>query len=165
MSAKSLILAAALTLSGVAAQAQNACAVSIFFPNGGAGLSAQDAAVIDAYANAYAPGPVTVTGYADATGGAAANLALSQARANAVAARLSAQGVAIASATGRGETTLPGTAGPTDPANRRVELGTTNCTSARRGDPLANQTPAVAGAVVGGLVALGVLISSGTDTD
>ncbi|WP_238366762.1 OmpA family protein [Mesobacterium pallidum] len=162
---KSILLAATLSLSAAAAQAQNTCAVSIFFPNGGAGLGPQDIAVLDAYANSYAPGPVTIYGYADATGGAAANLALSQARANAVAARLMARGMAVSTAAGRGETTLPGTTGPTDPANRRVEVGTTNCTIVRRNDPLANQTPAVAGAVVGGIVALGVLISSGTDTD
>ncbi|WP_246107239.1 OmpA family protein [Puniceibacterium confluentis] len=158
---KSALLASAL-VTGLAlpAAAQNLqCGVVIFFPSGQNALGPSASAAVQAFASANPGASFTVTGYTDAPGSAAANAALSQRRAQSVAAAMTATNVS--SVVGGGEATRPGTTGPNDPANRRVEVVNDACagglyqtTTVTRTGPFDGTGLAVAAGV--GALALGV---------
>lgn len=100
-----------------------------FFDLGSTKLSEQSLATIGQAAQVYktrANARVTVTGYADTVGSPAANVQLSQRRANAVKDGLVAAGVPAAAITtaASGETNLLVNTGPQqkEPRNRRVAI-------------------------------------------
>lgn len=156
-----------LTAGSAAAQTQ--CGVILFFASGQTALSGaeQTALATNIAAN---PGVYTATGYSDSTGSAAANASVSQRRADSVAAIVNGvDGSSVAGATGAGEATRPGTTGPADPRNRRVEVIKEGCVGPAAVDGAGGQMNAGLG-VAAGVGALGVLAvmvddgSSGSST-
>ncbi|SMC62080.1 OmpA family protein [Primorskyibacter flagellatus] len=114
-----------LTAGGAAAQTQ--CGVILFFANGQTALSGAEQTALAANIAAN-PGAYSLAGYTDSTGSAAANASISQRRAENVASIVRAvSGSSVTSATGQGEATRPGTTGPADPRNRRVEVIKDGC--------------------------------------
>ena len=106
---------------------------NLSFPTGSAAISAETASEVDNIASilkAYTAVNIEIQGHTDNTGDAGANLALSQARADAVKARLSTQGIPAArvNAVGYGDKN-PVTTNDSEEgriANRRVEVKITN---------------------------------------
>jgi outer membrane protein OmpA-like peptidoglycan-associated protein len=103
--------------------------LSVFFGPGSASLSADGQAVLDRAARTYRDGKpiiMVVSGGADATGSAAANLRLSQLRADNVLQGLIARGIPVErfQVLAKGETEPPVAApeGTAEPRNRRVEI-------------------------------------------
>lgn len=102
---------------------------TIQFGTGSAAIAPESGALIDAIAAVLGPcegTSIAVTGHTDASGNPAANQTLSEARANAVLAALSAKGVPAArlSATGAGSSQpkVQGRGAAADAANRRIEF-------------------------------------------
>lgn len=158
-------VAAVVLAAGFAgsASAQESCGVVVFFANGQASANAEALAVLRDFVARNAGEPLTVVGYTDASGSAQANLALSQSRAQSVAGAL--QGAQIVQVAGAGEAVRPGTSGPNDPANRRVEVTNQNCvgttvvrTTTTTG---AEMGPGFAVAAGVGLLALAAAVSDG----
>lgn len=157
------ILAAAAAVATLAAPAyaQNAeCGVYVFFNSGQQGVGPRASAVLAEYARNNPGAQLRVTGYADAAGAAATNQALSLQRAQSVAAALA--GTNITAVTGAGEAVRPGTSGPNDPSNRRVEALRANCTP---DSVLADNAALAAGAGIGALVLAAGLSGGGDDDD
>ena len=73
----------AVICTGLAAPvwAQDSCGVVVFFESGQTSASPQAIAALQTFVNNNPGATLTVTGYSDAPGSAAANLALSQRRA------------------------------------------------------------------------------------
>ena len=117
-----------LVAGGAAAQTQ--CGVILFFDSGQTGLSGAERSALAANIAAN-PGIYSATGYSDSTGSAAANVAVSQQRAANVAAVVSSvSGASVSGVIGAGGATRPGTTGPADPRNRRVEVIKDGCVGA-----------------------------------
>ncbi len=102
---------------------------TIQFATGSAAIAAESGVLIDAIAAVLGPcegTSIAVTGHTDASGDPVANQTLSEARANAVLAALSAKGVPVArlSATGAGSSQpkVQGRGAAADAANRRIEF-------------------------------------------
>lgn len=121
---------AATTAEVNACQSQVDAAITgktIQFDSGAATIKAESTALIDALAAALAPCEgvvVEVAGHTDATGTPAANQSLSEARANAVVAALTAKGVPAARLVARGygasQPAVTGTGASANAANRRI---------------------------------------------
>ncbi|SFD73043.1 OmpA family protein [Roseivivax sediminis] len=125
-----LLAAGAVAMAALPAAAQDAegtraCGVYVFFNSGQAEVDPAGRDVLIEYARTNPGARLTVTGYSDAAGNAAANQALSLRRAQSVASALS--GTTILAVTGAGEAVRPGTSGPNDPSNRRVEALREDC--------------------------------------
>lgn len=156
-----LTAAAALMSAGLAmpAAAQESCGVVVFFANGKAVLTEQGRAVLQDYLNRNAGKPLTVTGYTDAVGSAASNQALSERRAANVAASLSGANIVLVA--GGGEAVRPGTTGPNDPANRRVEITNEACNA----PVIVKTTPGIGpGLALGGVGLLAAGIAALSDS-
>lgn len=139
-----------LTAGGAAAQTQ--CGVILFFASGQTALSGAEQTALAANIAAN-PGAYSLAGYTDSTGSAAANASVSQRRAESVASIVSAvSGSSVTSATGEGEATRPGTTGPADPRNRRVEVIKDGCVG-----PGVPQAPGDASAGLGVAATVGAL--------
>ncbi|WP_310496463.1 OmpA family protein [Sandarakinorhabdus sp.] len=122
-----------LKRGGVAAAAAALAApirsdIKMSFLVGSAQLTADARATLDRFARALASvgsyRPFVVEGHTDSSGTRASNVALSQARAQSVVSYLSAKGVDRMKLSARGygfDRPLQGR-GPSDPANRRVEV-------------------------------------------
>jgi len=100
---------------------------TLYFVEGTTQLAPESAATFEALRGAItSTSDVQITGHTDTTGDAAANDALSLARATEVRAALVRQGLPVANArvTGRGqrEPKVPTGPGVSEPANRRVEV-------------------------------------------
>ncbi len=101
---------------------------AIKFNPGKAELPDTGKATLDKVADsikAYPDTKVNITGHTDASGDPALNKSLSQQRADSVKGYLKSQGITddqIGESKGLGAEKLAPGAGPTDPANRRVEL-------------------------------------------
>ncbi|ETX30031.1 OmpA family protein [Roseivivax isoporae] len=152
--------AAFATLSAPAiAQEAGQCGVYVFFNSGQRTLGADASAILAEYARSNPGAQISVTGYADAPGSATTNQAVSLERAQAVAAALG--GTNVVSVTGAGEAVRPGTSGPNDPANRRVEALKQGCTG-----PVTamDNTGLIAAAGIGAL-ALGAALAGDDDDD
>lgn len=141
---------AVLLCAGLAvpAYAQEQCGVFVLFSLNSAQPTPDAIAALQAFADANPTGALTVTGFTDSLGSPGANQALSERRASAVVDVLTGAGAAtIVRASGGGEAARPGTSGPDDTTNRRVEV-----TNARCENPVV-----VAGPDIGpGFVAAGV---------
>lgn len=157
------VLTSVAMLAGASlpAAAQEACGLVVFFESGQASVDAADAAALRGFVSANSGAALSVTGYTDAAGSAASNAALSQTRAEAVAASLAAEGaVTIASVQGLGEAVRPGTTGPDDPANRRVEVVNADC-----GNVVVGPLDGSAGlAALGGIGALAIFAAGDNDS-
>ncbi len=125
MALAALALGTAATAPVPARAADPACAVYVFFADGQATVGRYARDVLVRFARDYPGTPLNVTGYSDAAGTPAQNAALSLSRARSVAEAL--EGTEILSVTGAGAAVLPGTTGPLDPANRRVEARRAGC--------------------------------------
>ncbi|ETW10734.1 outer membrane protein OmpA [Roseivivax marinus] len=122
-----LAVTGAAAAAAVPAQAQDTqtCGIYVFFNSGQSSVGASARDVLIEFARDYPGAQMTVTGYSDAAGSAAANQALSLQRAQSVAAALA--GTEILAVNGVGEAVRPGTTGPNDPSNRRVEALRADC--------------------------------------
>ena len=150
-------------LAGPAAAQEGAaptCGVTVFFNSGQTQIGRQARDVLIEYARDHPGAPMAITGYSDASGSAAANQALSLQRARSVAGAL--EGAAIVSVTGAGEAVRPGTTGPDDPANRRVEALRQDCGTVP--GPVDANAGLAAGAGVAAL-AIGAAIGDDDDDD
>lgn len=141
------------------AQQVGECGVYVFFNSGQATVGPRAAQVLNEYARSNPGATLQITGYSDAGGAAAANQALSQQRAQSVASQLA--GANIVSVAGAGEATRPGTSGPNDPSNRRVEALRQNCTP----DGMLADNAGVAAAAGLGVLALAAGLGGGGDDD
>jgi OOP family OmpA-OmpF porin len=100
---------------------------SIRFAEGSAAIDPDSRELLDEVAAALRPctgSVIAISGHTDTGGGEAANLALSQARADAVRQALGQRGIPLAGLRARGmgdSVPLPGL-DPADPANRRIEF-------------------------------------------
>ncbi len=166
---KSVFLAAAL-VGGAAlpAAAQQQCGAIVFFPSGQNELGSSASSALQAFLQGNPGASFTVTGYSDAAGSAASNLALSQRRAQSVAAAMSS--TTVTGVSGGGEAVRPRTSGPADPANRRVEVVNNACPNGLYGGTATAQAGAApfggAGLAVGagvGALALGALLIDNDD--
>jgi outer membrane protein OmpA-like peptidoglycan-associated protein len=121
------LIAPPIAKTGTAMPEQAPVSYQVFFPLGSTQLGEQDRNTLNAAAQVYktkSNATVTVTGYADTVGSPATNMALSQARANAVKTNLVQAGVPAGSIT----TTASGDSGllvqtgaqANEPRNRRV---------------------------------------------
>jgi outer membrane protein OmpA-like peptidoglycan-associated protein len=137
-----LLLAAAALLVGTVARAQNPPApapqaapakapdsLSIYFDPGSAAVTAQGQTTLDQAARTYRDGKpivMVVSGGTDSTGSAAANLRLSQQRADNVLQGLVARGIPVERfqilAKGETEPAVPAPEGTPEARNRRVEI-------------------------------------------
>lgn len=155
------VAAAMLAGTAIPAAAQDSCGVVVFFNNGQATLDAAAQAALTDFLSRNAGEPLTVTGYTDAVGSAASNQALSERRAASVAGTL--QGANIVQVAGGGEAARPGTSGPNDPANRRVEITNTSCVGATVVRTTGGNPALGPGLVVGGLGILAVGVAAALD--
>jgi outer membrane protein OmpA-like peptidoglycan-associated protein len=112
---------------GVQASAPDS--LSVYFDTGSAALSPQGLGVLDKAARTYRDGKpiiMVVSGGSDSTGSAAANLRLSQQRAENVLQGLVARGIPVERfqllAKGETEPAVPEPNGTAEPRNRRVEI-------------------------------------------
>lgn len=112
-----------------ATPAKAADSISLYFDNGSAAVSAQGQSVLDTAARTYRDGKpiiMVVSGGSDSTGSAAANLRLSQLRADNVLQGLVARGIPIEHfqvlAKGETEPAVPTPDGTAEARNRRVEI-------------------------------------------
>jgi outer membrane protein OmpA-like peptidoglycan-associated protein len=121
------LMAPPIAKTGTAMPEQAPVSYQVFFPLGSTQLGEQDRNTLNAAAQVYktkANATVTVTGYADTVGSPSTNMALSQARANAVKTNLVQAGVPAGAIT----TTASGDSGllvqtgtqANEPRNRRV---------------------------------------------
>ena len=137
-----LLIAASALLVGTVARAQNPPApapqvapakapdsLSIYFEPGSAAVTPQGLATLDQAARTYRDGKpivMVVSGGADSTGSAAANLRLSQQRADNVLQGLVARGIPVERfqllAKGETEPAVPAPEGTPEALNRRVEI-------------------------------------------
>lgn len=137
-----LLIAAAALLGGTAARAQNPPApasqaspakaqdsLSIYFDPGSAAVTPQGQTILDQAARTYRDGKpivMVVSGGTDSTGSAAANLRLSQQRADNVLQALVARGIPIERfqilAKGETEPAVAAPEGTPEARNRRVEI-------------------------------------------
>jgi outer membrane protein OmpA-like peptidoglycan-associated protein len=131
-----LFVAAAALLGGTAARAQNPSApakaadsLSIYFDPGSASVTPQGQTTLDQAARTYRDGKpivMVVSGGTDSTGSAAANLRLSQQRADNVLQGLIARGIPVERfqilAKGETEPAVPAPEGTPEARNRRVEI-------------------------------------------
>jgi outer membrane protein OmpA-like peptidoglycan-associated protein len=131
-------VAAAALLCGTAARAQNppapakaADSLSIYFDPGSASVTPQGLTTLDQAARTYRdrdgkPIVMVVSGGTDSTGSAAANLRLSQQRADNVQQGLIARGIPVERfqilAKGETEPAVPAPEGTPEARNRRVEI-------------------------------------------
>ncbi|KMK68748.1 OmpA family protein [Puniceibacterium sp. IMCC21224] len=153
----SAAVAAGMAAPAMAQEVNRECGLIVFFNLNQFQLSAETQAQIAALGQKYPDATYNLVGYTDSLGSSEYNLALSQRRAQSVADALS--GLTIASATGAGESTRPGTTGPADAANRRVEVVRDACASLYSVPPLAGGGLAAAAAVG----ALGLAAALGGD--
>ena len=109
--------------------AKTADSISLYFDIGSATVSAQGQSVLDTAARTYRDGKpiiMVVSGGSDSTGSAAANLRLSQLRADNVLQGLVARGIPIERfqvlAKGETEPAVPTPDGTAEARNRRVEI-------------------------------------------
>jgi outer membrane protein OmpA-like peptidoglycan-associated protein len=123
-------------LAGTAARAENppapakaADSLSIYFDPGSASITPQGQTTLDQAARTYRDGKpivMVVSGGTDSTGSAAANLRLSQQRAENVLQGLVARGIPVARfqilAKGETEPAVPAPEGTPEARNRRVEI-------------------------------------------
>jgi OOP family OmpA-OmpF porin len=112
-----------------AAPAKAPDSLSIYFDSGSAAVSGQGQGVLDRAARTYRDGKpivMVVSGAADSTGSAAANLRLSQLRANNVLQELVARGIPVERfqvlAKGETEPAVPAPEHTAEGRNRRVEI-------------------------------------------
>ncbi len=137
-----LLFAAAALLVGTVARAENPPApapqvaaakapdsLSIYFDPGSAAVTAQGQTTLDQAARTYRDGKpivMVVSGGTDSTGSAAANLRLSQQRADNVLQGLVARGIPVERfqilAKGETEPAVPAPEGTPEARNRRVEI-------------------------------------------
>lgn len=103
--------------------------LSVFFGSGSAAISPPSEAVLDQAARTYRDGKpiiMVVSGGSDSTGSAAANLRLSQERADNVLRGLVARGIPVERfqvlAKGETEPAVPAPEGTSEAKNRRVEI-------------------------------------------
>lgn len=143
----SAAVAAGMAAPAMAQEVNQECGLIVFFNLNQFQLGAETQARIAALGQQFPDATYTLTGYTDSLGSSEYNLALSQRRAQSVASALT--GLNIASAVGAGEAVRPGTSGPGDVANRRVEVVRDACGSLF--------VPAGAGLPGGGLAAAGAL--------
>ena len=112
-----------------AAPAKAPDSLSIYFDSGSATVSAKGQSVLDQAARTYRDGKpiiMVVSGASDSTGSAAANLRLSQLRADNVLQGLVARGIPVERfqvlAKGETEPAVPASEGTPELRNRRVEI-------------------------------------------
>ncbi len=112
-----------------AAAAKAPDSLSIYFDSGSAAVSAKGQSVLDQAARTYREGKpiiMVVSGGSDSTGSAAANLRLSQLRADNVLQGLVARGIPVERfqvlAKGETEPAVPASEGTPELRNRRVEI-------------------------------------------
>lgn len=137
--ATALALGVALPMPVMAQSVQqDACRLSVFFPNGVSGITASQRNAITAFVQGSGDTPLSIVGYASSVGQAAANLRLSQTRASNVEGVVTSAGFGSA-AQGQGE------AGP-GAANRRVDIVRSGCGQVvQRTSGLGAAAPAAAG--------------------
>ena len=115
--------------NGVQSEPGFAGKLVLLFPTGGASLDAQNLEILDKASRLYREGKpivMVVSGSTDSTGSAAANLELSQRRANAVAQGLLARGIPAERtevlAKGEASPAVEAPKGTPEAQNRRVEI-------------------------------------------
>lgn len=166
-----IAIVASLGIAGSAA-AQSSCGVIVLFDTGQSSVGPATASSLANFVAANPDASLSVTGYTDAVGSATVNRALSQRRAQMVAATLNNSSASVVSVTGAGEAARPDTTGPNDPRNRRVEVVDTSCegglfaaapvaTGAGAAGALAGSTGLAVAAGVGGLALLAAAAGDG----
>jgi outer membrane protein OmpA-like peptidoglycan-associated protein len=120
---------ASFLTSGALAQAKAPDSLVLYFDSGSVAVGKEGQATLDQASRLYRDGKpivMVVSGSADAVGPAAANLKLSQQRADAVLRGLIARGIPAERfqvlAKGETEPAVPATKGVAEPRNRRVEI-------------------------------------------
>lgn len=157
-------LSALIPIAGSAQSVDQDCGFIVLFNNNSSGLTSAARNEVQAFSARHPGAAINVSGFTDAVGSATSNQGLSERRASTVATQLrsmTGNAINITRVAGFGEAVRPGTTGPNDPRNRRVEVVREDCLA-----------PALAGdgglgmaAAIGGLALVAVLMDGGSDSD